>query len=454
MSKQNIHILIIDDEKSQRDILRDILQDAGYRIILAEDGQVAVENLQKFSFDMVLTDLKMPGYDGFEVLEKVKSFDETIPVIIMTAFGTIPSAVNAIKNGAYDYLTKPFEKDELIITIQRAEEKRRLAVENRALKKQLNLNKFNGLVGNSKRMQDIYQLIEKVKDFDATILISGESGTGKELAARACHFNGKRKEKPFIAVNCAAIPDTLIESELFGYEKGAFSGADRSYAGRFEQAQNGTIFLDEIGAMKLDMQTHLLRVLQERKIQRLGSTKSIELNVRVIAASNENLMQKVENGAFRLDLFHRIAVIPIEMPPLREHKEDIAILVNYFLEKFALQYDKNIMSIDNSALKKLMQYNYPGNVRELENIIEKAVIFCETEKITEQDIQTGEGNSPLSEATDKASLPDFEKQMIISAMNKNNGSIKKSAAELGISYKTLQYRIKKFKIDKNSFKNQ
>ena len=453
MRKQDIHILIIDDEKSQRDILRDILQDAGYRISLAEDGRIAVEKLRKISFDMVLTDLKMPGYDGFEVLEKVKSFDETIPVIIMTAFGTIPSAVNAIKNGAYDYLTKPFEKEELIITIRRAEEKRRLAVENRVLKKQLNLNKFSGLVGKSKQMQEIYRLIEKVKDFDATILISGESGTGKELAARACHFNGKRKDQPFIAINCAAIPDTLIESELFGYEKGAFSGADRSYAGRFEQAQNGTIFLDEIGAMKQDMQTRLLRVLQERKIQRLGSTKSVDLNVRVIAASNENLMKKVENGAFRPDLFHRIAVIPIEMPPLREHKEDIAILVNYFMEKFALQYDKNIKSIESSALKKLTQYDFPGNVRELENIIEKAVIFCETGQLREQDIQVGESSITLSEIADGGSLPDFEKQMIITALNKNNGSIKKSAAELGISYKTLQYRIKKFKIDKNSFKN-
>ena len=375
MKNHGIHILVIDDEKSQRDIIGDILSDAGYRITTTGDGRAAADMLRKQSFDIVLTDLKMPGFDGFDVLKQVKAYDDDIPVIIMTAFGTIPSAVNAIKNGAYDYLTKPFEKDELMVTIRRAEEKRRLALENKLLKQQIKFKTFSGLVGGSKAMQDIYQLIDKVKDFDATILISGESGTGKELAARACHFNGKRKEQPFVALNCAAIPDTLIESELFGYEKGAFSGADRSYAGKFEQAQNGTIFLDEIGAMKLDMQTRLLRVLQEKKIQRLGSGKSIPLDVRVIAATNEDLTKKVDSGAFRLDLFHRIAVIPINMPPLREHKEDIPALSEHFIEKFAIRYNKTIKGIESEALKKLELYDYPGNVRELENIMEKAVIF-------------------------------------------------------------------------------
>ena len=453
MKNHGIHILVIDDEKSQRDIIGDILSDAGYRITTTGDGRAAAEMLRKQSFDIVLSDLKMPGFDGFDVLKQVKAYDDDIPVIIMTAFGTIPSAVNAIKNGAYDYLTKPFEKDELMVTIRRAEEKRRLALENKLLKQQIKFKTFSGLVGGSKAMQDIYQLIDKVKDFDATILISGESGTGKELAARACHFNGKRKEQPFVALNCAAIPDTLIESELFGYEKGAFSGADRSYAGKFEQAQNGTIFLDEIGAMKLDMQTRLLRVLQEKKIQRLGSGRSIPLDVRVIAATNEDLAKKVDSGAFRLDLFHRIAVIPINMPPLREHKEDISALAEHFIEKLALQYDKTIKGIESEALKKLELYDYPGNVRELENIMEKAVIFCESRKISAKDIQTGKVNVSAAEIGDKASLPDFEKQMIIAAMNKHKGSIKKSAEELGITYKTLQYRIKKFRIDKKSFKN-
>jgi len=322
------------------------------------------------------------------------------------------------------------------------------------LRKELeNWYSFSDIISKSKLMRKIFDILPAVAESEATVLIEGESGTGKELLARALHNLSKRKNNKLVTVNSSALPDSLLESELFGYKAGAFTDAKKDKIGRFAMAEGGTIFLDEIGAMKQDMQTRLLRVLQERKIHRLGSTKSVDLNVRVIAASNENLMKKVENGAFRLDLFHRIAVIPIEMPPLREHKEDIAILVNYFMEKFALQYDKNIKSIDSSALKKSTQYDFPGNVRELENIIEKAVIFCETGQLREQDIQVGESSITLSEIADGGSLPDFEKQMIITALNKNNGSIKKSAAELGISYKTLQYRIKKFKIDKNSFKN-
>jgi DNA-binding NtrC family response regulator len=448
-------ILVIDDEENQRNILSDILTDAGYQVTTAANGEKGLQFIYRDEFFLVLTDLKMPGKDGIEVLKEVLSFDPNIQVILMTAFGSIPSAVHAIKAGAYDYLTKPFQKDELLRVISRAVDKVALIMENRQLKNQV-VEKYGflNLVGTSTAMKKIFRLIERIKDIDATILITGESGTGKEVFAKAVHYNGIRRSGPFIAVNCGAIPENLIESELFGYQKGAFTGATRNYAGKFEQAQKGTIFLDEIGAMPHHLQVRLLRVLQEKQISKLGSETSIDLDMRIIAATNENLQKKIENGQFRVDLFHRLDIFSIHIPPLRERPEDIPLLVKHFIEKFSKIYNKNVFTLSSDALKKLENYRFPGNIRELENIIEKTFILNDKDIIGAEHLLLG--NSKDNEQTDQefsqANLSQMEQDLIRHALKANMGSIKKSSEALGISYKTLQYRIKKYGLNKNNFK--
>jgi len=450
-----MNILVIDDEQSQREILRDILTDAGYSVVIAEDGDRGLELAVDANFQIVLTDLKMPGKDGIDVLHGVLEFDSDIQVIIMTAFGTIPGAVNAIKGGAYDYLTKPFKKDELLQVVNRASEKVKLIEENKKLKNEvIHRHQYQNLIGKSQPMQDIYNLIERIKDVDATVLITGESGTGKELVARAIHYSGQRKTGPFVAINCGAIPETLIESELFGHEKGSFTGANRTYEGRFEQAQGGTIFLDEIGTMRKDLQIRLLRVLQERKIEKIGSNHSINLNVRVLAASNEDLERKVDKQSFRTDLYHRLNVFQIEIPLLKNRKEDIALLADHFVKKYTKQYAKNEVTLSSTAIQKLEKYSYPGNVRELENIIEESIILCDGHKIRAEDLMIPELNAEISiNETGDESLPHIEKKLIVDALKNTHGSLKLAAQKLGISYKTLQYRVKKFGIDKNKYKS-
>lgn len=451
----NMNILIVDDEQSQRNILADILKDSGYVVSVAADGEQALQKFARHKYPVVLTDLKMPGKDGLDVLNGVKELNPDTQVIIMTAFGTIPGAVNAIKNGAYDYLTKPFKKEELIQVVRRVCEKIALLEENDRLKNEVSsLYSYGNIVGRSKKMQHIYKMIERAACVDATVLISGESGTGKELVAKAIHYNGTRKDKPFVAINCGAIPETLIESELFGYEKGAFTGALKRHTGKFEQAQDGTIFLDEIGTMRPDLQTRLLRVLQEKKIERLGSGLSKALDVRVIAATNENLEQKMYHGKFRQDLYHRLNVFTIELPVLRDRREDIPLLVRHFTEKYAGQYNKKIPSVTPEALSKLESYSFPGNVRELENIIEKTMILTENDCIHEQDLMLSENielEMPETEQQ-KASLMDVEYNLIYEALSHCQGSIKNASARLGISYKTLQYRMKKYNLNKSDFK--
>jgi len=448
-------ILIVDDEQSQRNIMADILKDYGYSVSLAEDGEQALKTFARNKFPIVLTDLKMPGKDGLDVLNGVKEIQSETQVIIMTAFGTIPGAVNAIKKGAYDYLTKPFKKDELIQVVQRAREKVELLNENNKLREEIsNRYKYDNIIGRSKPMQQIYKMIERVAMVDATVLITGESGTGKELVAKAIHYNGNRKEGPFVALNCGAIPETLIESELFGHEKGAFTGATKSYAGKFEQAQGGTIFLDEIGTMRTDLQIRLLRVLQEKKVQRLGTNISVDLDVRVIAATNESLEQKIIEGKFRQDLYHRLNVFTIHLPPLRERKEDIALLVNHFIRKNALHYKKTVPMISADAMARLENYRFNGNVRELENIIEKTMILSDNNTLQAADLMisstNGQGDTTL--IGEKASLTDVEYKLIHDALDACSGSIKDASDKLGISYKTLQYRMKKFRLDKNDFR--
>ncbi len=444
-----MHILVIDDEKTQRDILADILRDAGYSVTCAADGDEGLQQIAENGYSLILTDLKMPGKDGFAVLEEALKINPHSQVIIMTAFGSIPSAVNAIKNGAYDYLTKPFKKDELLRVISRAAEKVRLLEENERLKNEVTQRySYHNLIGGSAAMRKIYGLIEKIKDIDATVLISGESGTGKEMVARAIHYSGKRKDGPFVALNCGAIPETLIESELFGHEKGAFTGAHKDYIGKFEQAQGGTIFLDEIGTMRMDLQIRLLRVLQEKRVSPVGSNRTIDLDVRVIAATNEDLQVKVDSGAFRTDLYHRLNVFHLHLPALRDRKEDIPLLVRHFAERYAQQYKKPLPLFGKSAVQKLESYGFPGNIRELEHVIEKTIILSDKKHLEAQDLIMPD---PVTQTDPPTSLVEMEKQMIIDTLKEMNGSIKKTAEKLGITYKTLQYRIKKYNITRRDF---
>jgi DNA-binding NtrC family response regulator len=451
----SMHILVIDDEKSQRDILNDILTDAGYSVVVAADGDQGLEYVTSGNFDLILTDLKMPGKDGLDVLKGVRDYNPEIQVIIMTAFGTIPGAVNAIKGGASDYLTKPFKKEELLHVVRRTCERGELISENRKLKDEITKRyHYQNIIGKSPAMRDIYKLIERIKDVDATVLISGESGTGKELVARAIHFSSKKSNGPFVAINCGAIPESLIESELFGHEKGSFTGANKSHIGKFEQAQGGTIFLDEIGTMRADLQIKLLRILQERKVEPIGSHESKELDVRVLAATNDDLEAKVREGYFRTDLYHRLNVFHIRVPRLIDRKEDILLLSNYFINKYTERYNKNQIALTQAAFKALENYAFPGNVRELENIIEKAIILSDGPQIDAADLMIPEATHsiPIVKNEKTKSLPELEEKLIYDALKDNFGSLKRTANTLGITYKTLQYRLKKYGIDKNQFK--
>jgi len=449
-------ILVVDDEISQRKIIADILHDAGYDVSSVGNGKEALEKLAVDCFPVVLTDLKMPEMDGQELLLAIKKVAPRTQVVLMTAFGSIPGAVQAIKDGAYDYLTKPFEKDNLLLTMRRAAEKAELISENRSLRAELQDRfSYHKLIGRSASMRAIFALIERIKDIDATVLIRGASGTGKEMVARAIHFSGNRSGGPFVALNCGAIPENLIESELFGHEKGAFTGAHRSQVGKFVLAQGGTLFLDEIGTMRSDLQVRLLRVLQEKQIQPIGSGKSINLDVRIIAATNEDLDSLVRKGAFRIDLFHRLNMFDIYMPLLRERTEDIPLFIKNFSKQFAKKYSKTTPVFSPEAIAKLESYPFPGNVRELEHIIEKTIIMTDNERIAVDDLMLPvEETLPLTDSHLLAahSLSDVEYNLIINALKKKRGSIKQTADVLDISYKTLQYRLKKYGINKDDFR--
>ncbi|MCB0281502.1 MAG: sigma-54-dependent Fis family transcriptional regulator [Calditrichaeota bacterium] len=451
-----MNILIVDDEEIQRNILADILKDAGYNADTAGNGAIALEKLAADDYSIVLTDLKMPEKDGIDVLNGVRDKNPDTQVIIMTAFGTIPGAVNAIKKGAYDYLTKPFKKDELLQVVKRAAEKFDLLQENLRLRNEINSRyQFENIIGKSAAMQKIFSMIERISKIDSTVLISGASGTGKELVARAIHFNGNRKNGPFIALNCGAIPESLIESELFGHEKGTFTGASRTHIGKFEQAQGGSIFLDEIGTMRPDLQIRLLRVLQEKRIERLGAGAAIELDVRVMAATNENLDSLIQQNKFRMDLYHRLNVFNIHIPELKDRREDIILLAKHFINKYAEKFNRPVPVLSPKSLSKLENYSFPGNVRELENIIEKTLILCDLSRIEAEDLMInneGLNQSKITHPDSTASLTDVEYQLIYDALSDSRGSIKDASKKLGISYKTLQYRMRKFSLNKTDFK--
>ncbi|MBJ6724768.1 sigma-54-dependent transcriptional regulator [Geomesophilobacter sediminis] len=449
-------ILIVDDEKGQRDILCAILEKEGYRVTSVPGAREALEELDKGSFDLVLTDLKMQGMSGMELMERVLAEEPGQCMIMMTAHGTLDTVKTAIKMGAFDYLEKPLERDDLILTVQRAFEHISLLKENRALHRKLAETKaLPNMIGDHPKMMEVVKMINKIAPTGTTVLIYGESGTGKELVARAIHDGSPRLDKPFFAINCAAIPDSLMESELFGHEKGSFTGAGTREIGLFEAAQGGTVFLDEIGEMNVSMQAKLLRAIQEKEIRRVGGKVNIPVDVRIISATNKDLEQETRKGHFREDLFYRLNVIRITLPPLRERGNDISALASFFLKKYSGATGLPVKGISKAALKILLDYSWPGNVRQLESVIERGVLMAESDMIQPEDLpsevhQEGAlaGKLPFEFPAEGICIEELEKDLIVKAMQRADWVISKAAPLLGISYKTLQYRLEKFGITK------
>ncbi len=448
-------ILLIDDSPEILDNLSECLISEGYDIDATVDGISGISLIEKKFYDIILTDMKMPGADGMEVLKFVKEHSPESICIILTGYGTIRDAVEAIKNGAFDYLTKPVKTDEIVITLKRAIEYRDLKRENINLRNQLKKKyQFKNIIGESPAMQGVFETVEKVADTDSTVLILGESGTGKELIARALHYNSYRREGPFVPVNCAAIPSELLESELFGHEKGAFTSAIRTRIGRFELANGGTLFLDEIGDMNPNLQSKLLRVLQERQFERIGGVKPIKVDIRIISATHQDLKKAVLKKKFREDLYYRLNVIPIEIPPLRERKSDIPLLVHHFIHMFSRSRKKKIEGITDAAMKGLAEYDWPGNVRELENMIERLVILSNREVIDLSDLPErvlpsfpkeagGIMNIPEEGLSLETALNEYEKQLILQALNKSGWVKNKAAQLLHMNRTTLIEKIKR-----------
>jgi len=446
-------ILIVDDELSIIEVLKSLLSREGHSVMTSSDGKSALRNLKENVFDLLITDIRMPEIDGITLLQQARELQSHLAVIVITAYAKVDNAVEAMKNGAFDYVTKPFKFDEILLTVQRALTYEQTLAENEVLKSSLDTHfHFNCFVGDSEPMRKVYKLIEKVARTDSTVLITGESGTGKELVAKSLHSASSRFEQPFITINCAAMPESLLESELFGYRKGAFTGANTNKKGLFEAANKGTIFLDEIGSIPMNMQMKLLRVLQEKEIRQVGGTEDIKIDVRVVAATNENLAKKIKEQTFREDLFYRLSVIPIELPPLAERKEDIPQLVNYFIG----QYNKdNVRQIEIStqAIKLLIKHTWPGNVRELENTIKRAATLCDNSRIEVADLpgldnETDEASHQTQDdgaIEERLSLKNYMKNVEISYLNavieECNGDKELAAEKLGVSLATLYRKI-------------
>ncbi|MBL8073257.1 MAG: sigma-54-dependent Fis family transcriptional regulator [Nitrospira sp.] len=453
-------ILVVDDEQSLREVLSIMLKRAGYAVTSATDGEEAVELLQKEIFDLVITDLRMPKVDGLEVLKAVKSTSPETVVLIITAFASADSAVEAMKQGAYDYLTKPFQVDEVQLIIRNALEKRRLTTENMLLKREMaSQSSFAQLVGHSEAMQKVFEVVRKVADSKSNVLICGESGTGKELVARAIHYNSARSVLPFVAVNCSAVPETLLESELFGHMKGSFTGAIANKAGLFEIANGGTIFLDEIGDTTPTIQVKLLRVIQEREFRRVGGSQDIKVDVRVVAATNKDLEKAVAEGSFREDLYYRLDVIPIRLPPLRMRTGDIPLLVNHFLERFAKDSGKPKPVLSSEAMHVLLEHEWRGNVRELENLIERVVAFSVDGSVTDADVRgwlhrptapppvQGMPLDLTDEGVDLEGLINgIEKDLLLKALERSKWVKKKAARMLRLNTRSFRYRLEKYAI--------
>ncbi len=447
-------ILLVDDEKSVRTTLSILLQKAGYRVEEAGNGSEAIEKFKARFFDLVITDLKMEPIDGMDVLREVKAINPSSEVLVMTAYGTVESGVEAMKLGAYDYIQKPFEKDDFLLRVQKVLEHKQLLNEIEQLQEELKEKyRFENIVGNSKAMLEVLSLVSKVAKTDSTVLITGESGTGKELIAKAIHLNSRRKNRAFITINCGAIPENLQESELFGHVRGAFTGAIRDKRGLFQEADGGTLFLDEVGETSLSTQVKLLRFLQDGEIRRVGDVDPIHVDVRLLAASNKELTKLIEEGKFREDLYYRLNVIPIHIPPLRQRKDDIPLLINYFVKKYAERENKSVVGVSPEAMILLTGYHWPGNVRELENVVERAVILTSYNLILPEDLpqairEAHSRNGELSsEAEDEKTLEELEKQYIIKILEKYNWNQKVASEKLGISTTTLWRKLKSYGID-------
>ena len=443
-------VLVVDDERHQRDILQMILDAEGYETVSARNARHALQVLREQPFDVVLTDLKMPDMNGIALLTELLEVQPGLCVILMTAHGSIDSAVEAMRRGAFDYLTKPLEKDELLVVLGKAMERSNLVRENRLLHEQLQDRfRIDNIVGAHGSMQDVFRIVQKVAPSNSTVLIYGESGTGKELVARALHQGSQRRERPFYAVNVAALPESILEAELFGHEKGAFTGADVRRIGLFEQASGSTLFLDEVGDLKRDLQAKLLRTLQEREVIRVGGTERVRIDARIVAATNQDLEHAVREGLFREDLYYRLNVIPIVLPPLRERRTDIPLLVEHFLRKYG--DPKGLRDVSRDALEILANYEWPGNVRQLESVIERAVLLSEGPVIQPADLPAAV-RAPLSAPRGQLGLEipetgidleQLERSLILKALEKTEGNVSRAARLLGLSRRTLQYRLEK-----------
>jgi two-component system response regulator HydG len=446
-------ILVVDDEQSHRIMLKAVLTKEGYDISEADDGISAVKAVESESFDLILMDIRMTDMDGIEAMGQIKKMSPSIPIIMMTAYASIKTAVEALKSGAYDYLTKPLDIDELKILVKKALEHYRLQEENVFLKERLaDRFDFSKIIGKSRRMKELFENLSLIAPSDATILIYGESGTGKELVANAIHQNSPRAQKPFIKVSCAALPETLLESELFGHERGAFTGALARKAGRFQLADGGTLFLDEVNVMSATTQVKLLRVLQEREFEPLGSAKTIHVDIRLITATNKELEAEVKEGRFREDLFYRLNVVPIHLPPLRERKDDIPLLAEHFFRLYQEKNRKSIKGFLPKIIDTLMRYDWPGNIRELENVIERAVLLCRSEYVSPKDLPSpfqGEqiGEQPIISIPPGMTLEELEKEAILQTLEENGGNRTQTAQILGISRKTLQNKLKEYGLE-------
>ena len=440
---KKISILIVDDEESVRDSLYNWFVEDGFRVECAENAKKALTMLESDQFDIILADIKMPGMDGLEMLKRIKALKPDSVVIVMTAFATVDTAVKALKDGAYDYVTKPFDPDDLTHLIRNATKQISLAEENENLKKQvISLENVEDLIGQSEAMKSVLRQIESVAQTNSSVIITGESGTGKELVARAIHANSPRKFFPFVSVHCGALTESLLESELFGHEKGAFTGAMYNRKGRFEMADSGSIFLDEIATISAKMQVELLRVLESKTFVRVGGNKEISSDFRVICATNKDLKNMVEKGTFREDLYYRLNVVNIQIPPLRDRKEDIPLLVEYFIKKYCLSMNKPPATIDPSAMKRIQEFNFPGNIRELENLIERAIVVGNGKRISLKDL-------PLEKSmvsSNNESLEDIEKAYVLQILQKYEWNISRTARALKVDRVTLYHKIKKYNL--------
>ena len=466
MLPERKQILVVDDEPNLRRVLRAQLERDGYDVHTAEDGEQALALLHEHHIDLVITDLRMPKLDGMELLRRVTALEDPMPVVMITAHGTVDTAVEALKTGAFDYITKPFDQEDVRTIVRKAVRTQDLSATEASrpsLVAGLEGGRY-GIIGQSPSLLDLYAVLDRVADTPTTVLVTGESGTGKELVARALHENSSRRDKPFIKVHCAAIPRDLMESELFGYERGAFTGAVGSKPGRFELASAGTLFLDEIGSIPVEMQVKLLRALQESEFERVGGVRTIRVDVRLVAATNTDLKKEIAAGAFREDLYYRLNVVPMRLPPLRERREDIPLLVSHFVRKFDARLRKNVTGIQPEALNVLLEHPWPGNIRELENVIERAVLFCDGDALRASDLPSELHRTPepphavtsaarpaaatSPAATDglkeqvKAAMSRLERELIVKALEQTGGNVTHAARLLKISRKGLQLKMK------------